>query len=142
MVKPTLTDRQVLSQVPSARDRARRALHSIPHADQARYHRRSRSLQVRLRNGAALSIPIDLVPALRTADDRDLEEVVVGPAGVGLRWSRLDVDLSVTGLVRLIFGTRALMQMAAAAGGAARTTAKVEAARRNGRKRGRPRGAR
>jgi hypothetical protein len=139
MTRPSSSDRQVLAQVPAARRRAKRARLSTPHADRVRYDRSSRQLHIRLTNGAALTIPIALVPSLRAADDRDLREVTVGPAGVGLRWERLDADLTVASLVRLVLGTQALLRVAGSVGGAMRTTAKSRAARLNGLKGGRPR---
>ena len=141
MTRPSLSDRQVLAQVPAARRRATRARLSTPHADQVRYDRSSRQLHIQLTNGAALAIPVVLVPSLRAASDRDLGDVTVGPAGVGLRWERLDADLTVAGLVRLVLGTQVLLRVAGSVGGAARTTAKARAARLNGLKGGRPRNA-
>ena len=139
MTRPSLSDRQVLAQVPAARRRATRARLSTPHADQVQYDRSSRQLHIQLTNGAALAIPVVLVPSLRAASDRDLGDVTVGPAGVGLRWERLDADLTVAGLVRLVLGTQVLLRVAGSVGGAARTTAKARAARLNGLKGGRPR---
>ena len=139
MTRPSLSDRQVLAQVPAARRRATRARLSTPHADQVRYDQSNRRLHIRLTNGAALAIPIALVPSLRAASDRDLRDLTVGPEGVGLRWERLDADLTVASLVRLVLGTQVLLRVAGSVGGAARTTAKARAARLNGLKGGRPR---
>jgi hypothetical protein len=139
MTKLRLTDRQVLAQVPAARLRAKQAQQRTPHANQVRYDRHSRRLHIQLTNGAALAIPVALVPNLRAASDRDLREVTVGPAGVGLRWERLDADLTVASLLRLVVGTQELLRVAGSAGGGARTTAKARAARLNGLKGGRPR---
>jgi hypothetical protein len=68
--------------------------------------------------------------------------VEVGPAGVGLPWDALDVDLSVVGLARLVLGSSALMRAAGSAGGSARSPAKAAAARKNGLRGGRPVAAR
>jgi hypothetical protein len=92
-----------------------------------------------LTNGASLVIPTALIPVLQGASERDLSDVSVGPAGVGLRWEHLDADVSVANLARLALGPSVLMQAAGAAGGAARTFAKSKAARRNGLRGGRPR---
>jgi len=139
MTRPSPSDRQILAQLPAARLRAQRAQRTMPHAEQVRYDRSSRRLHIQLTNGAALAIPIGLVPSLRAASDRDLREVTVGPAGVGLRWERLDADLTVASLLRSVVGTQTLLRVAGSAGGAARTTAKARAARLNGLKGGRPR---
>ncbi len=62
--------------------------------------------------------------------------------GLGLHWERLDVDLSVPGLLAGLFGTKAYMdRQRAARAGAATSAAKAAAARRNGAKGGRPRKA-
>jgi hypothetical protein len=39
-----------------------------------------------------------------------LAQIEVFPGGIGLRWDTLDVDLSVTGLVSGVFGTRRWMR--------------------------------
>ena len=139
MAKHTVSDAEVLAQVRAARQRARRALRTQPHATRARYERSRRRLHIGLTNGAAFVIPVDLIAALRDASDRDLAEVKVGTAGVGLHWERLDADLSVAGLARVALGAQVLLRAAGSAGGAARTSAKGRAARLNGLKGGRPR---
>jgi hypothetical protein len=92
-----------------------------------------------LTNDASLVIPTALVPRLRAASDEELSDIRVGPAGVGLRWERLDADVTVASLARLALGSSVLMRAAGAAGGAVRTSAKANAARRNGLRGGRPR---
>ena len=138
MAKQMVSEVDVLAQIPAARQRARRALHTRPHATQARYDRSHRRLHIVLTNGSALVIPVDLVPALREASDKDLAAVLVGAAGVGLRWERLDADLSVAALAKAALGAHELLRAAGSAGGASRTPAKARAARLNGRKGGRP----
>jgi len=98
-----------------------------------------RRIQVTLTNGALLSVPVDLIASLRQAEDKDLAGVSVGVAGVGVRWEGLDEDLSIAGLARMALGGRILLQASGAAGGSVRTAAKAVAARRNGKKGGRPR---
>lgn len=141
MTRPTLTDREILAQIPAARRRAERLRRTTPHAEQARYDRGTRQLHLHLTNGVALVIPIALIPGLQKAADKDLSEVEVGPAGIGLHWERLDADITVATLARLVLGTQGLLRAAGSAGGAARTKAKARAARLNGHKGGRPRGA-
>ena len=85
MTRPSLTDRQILAQIPAARRRGKRARLHMPHAKEARYDRATRMLHIRLTNGASLILPVDLVPTLRKVRDKDLGEVAVGPSGVGLR---------------------------------------------------------
>lgn len=138
MAKHRISDAEILAQLPAAEARARRSLRTMPHAAAARYERQKRVLRVELTNGSSFSLPVSMVPELSKATDAALAEVEVGAAGLGLHWERLDVDLSVAGLARLVLGTRTLLQAAGAAGGLSRSSAKAEAARVNGRKGGRP----
>ena len=138
MARARLTDREVGGQIPAAQARARRARTSEPHATSAHYDRRTRTLRVSLTNGGGFTIPVALIAELRRVADQGIATVEVGAAGVGLRWERLDIDLGVAGLARTLFGAAALMRVAGAAGGAVRSASKADAARRNGRKGGRP----
>lgn len=132
-------DSAIVAQIPAARRRARRAQISQPHAIAARYERAGRRLHVSLSNGAALVIPVQLIASLREATDQELATVSVGAAGIGLHWEGLDEDLTIAGLAKIVLGTRTLFQASGSAGGASRTLAKIRAARRNGKKGGRPR---
>lgn len=139
MAKATISDAAVRAQIPAARRRAARLRASTPHARTAYYDREHGRVVVVLTNDASLVIPAALVPRLRAASDEELSDIRVGPAGVGLRWERLDADISVSSLARLALGSSVLMRAAGAAGGSVRTAAKATAARRNGRRGGRPR---
>lgn len=141
MAKRRSSDSHIRAQIPAAVARAERARRTEPHAGSARYDRGRRVLHIGLTNGSAFSIPAASIAELRSASDDDLALVEVGPAGVGLRWERLDVDLSVAGLAQLVLGTRMLLRAAGAAGGSVRSGAKADAARGNGLKGGRPRKA-
>ncbi len=141
MAKQKLSDRDIPAQLPAALVRTRRAQSAEPHAASARYDRKAPALHVQLTNGGSFAVPIALLAELRQLSDHDLAAVEVGAAGVGLRWPRLDIDLSVIGVARAVLGSTAFFRAAGVAGGAARTRAKVEAARRNGAKGGRPRKA-
>jgi hypothetical protein len=139
MAKRSLSDADVAAQIPIARKRAQRALRTTPHAKEARFERTHRAFRVLLSNGAAFTVPVALISGLKSASDQDLAHVEVGPSGVGLRWERLDADLSVAHLATLAFGADVLLRAAGSAGGSARSRAKVHAARANGLKGGRPR---
>jgi hypothetical protein len=138
MVKHLMTDREILAQIPEARARAEAAKTSEPHASAARYDRRRRLLNVSLTNGGSFSLPVGAIPALESATDEQLASVELGPYGVALHWESLDADVSVAGLAQTLFGTRTLMRVAGASGGASKSEAKVQAARLNGLKGGRP----
>lgn len=139
MASDPLTDAQILAQIPEARARALRAQTREPHAAMADYDPAMRRLRIGLTNGAEFSLAVALVPELRHATDADLRAVEIGPAGIGVHWPTLDVDLSVTGLARLVFGVRIVQRAAGAAAGRVRSPVKAEAARKNGARGGRPR---
>ena len=134
-----ITDKEILAQIPAARRRAGLARAMEPHATDARYLRSGRLLRVDLANGATVIIPVDLIPGLDHASDRDIAEVTVGPAGVALRWDRLDLDLTVAGLATFAIGIRTLHRAAGASAGAVKSRAKAKSSRLNGAKGGRPR---
>jgi hypothetical protein len=139
MARKQITDRQILAQLPSARKRSTRSLKREPHAKEARYDRARDVIHVILTNGAGFEVPLSRLRALRGASPDVLDEVRVGPAGLGLHWESLDVDLSVLRLAELVFGRAVLLRAAAAAGGSTRSAAKAKAAQANGLKGGRPR---
>ena len=139
MVRPTLTEAQIRAQIPAARRRAREALKTEPHAKRAWYDPRDRALHISLINGAGIVVPVAMIKAFQNVPDRQLAEVEVDYAGVGLHWEQLDADLSILGLARLALGSQTLLRAAGSAGGASRSVAKAKAARRNGLKGGRPR---
>ncbi len=134
MAQRELTDSEILAQIPAARRRARRE----PAAEAVRYERSKRRIQVRLTNGALLTVPIDLIEAVRGANESEIGNVRLGPAGVSLRWERLDEDVSISALARVVLGKRALMRASGSAGGASTSAAKARAARENGKRGGRP----
>ncbi|MDF1502300.1 DUF2442 domain-containing protein [Roseisolibacter sp. H3M3-2] len=139
MATKPLTDEEIVAQIAEARGRAQHAQATEPHAATAHFDPATRLLVVGLTNGAGFVVPIAHLPELADATDAQIAAVEVGPAGVGLSWDDLDVDLTVAGLARLVFGDRALAQAAAAQAGSVRSAAKAEAARANGAKGGRPR---
>jgi hypothetical protein len=139
MARVALSEREVRTQLRSARRRTERSRRTSPEALAVRFDSADRAVCIQLTNGAQMSLPASLVPGLKGASVRELREVVVGPAGLGLRWERLDLDLSVASLVQLCFGAPLLLRAAGSVGGSACSPAKARAARLNGRKGGRPR---
>jgi hypothetical protein len=110
-----------------------------PRAAKATYLSRERSLQIDLTNGAMLRVPVKLIKELKRASVRDVREVEVLGRGGGLHWERLDVDISVPGLVSSVFEGLSWMSELGRMGGRRSSAAKAAAARKNGRKGGRPR---
>jgi Protein of unknown function (DUF2442) len=142
MARRTLTDREILSQLPAARTRARSARAQGPRARRAYYDRERKLVVVELTNGAVFAFPPRLAQGLRGASAETLAEIEVSPSGEALHWDRLDADLRVPALLQGMFGTRTWMRQLGQAGGRVRSQAKARAARANGAKGGRPRSAR
>jgi uncharacterized protein DUF2442 len=120
--------------------RGARSLRTEPRARAARYDRRTGRIRVDLTNGCSFMFPARKAQGLERATDAQLAQIEILGLGLALHWERLDVDLSVPGLLAGLFGTKAYMDRERAArAGAATSPAKAAAARRNGAKGGRPR---
>ena len=117
----------------------RRATNTEPRASRVAYRAQKRALRIELTNGASITLPVRLIPSLKGARSEEIRAVEVLGQGGGLHWERLDVDLSVPGLVSSIFPGTAWLAELGRAGGRLTSAAKTAAARRNGRRGGRPR---
>ncbi len=121
-----------------AERRGLRSLRTEPRACAARYDRTTGRVHVDLTNGCAFAFPARNAQGLEHASDAELAQVEILGLGLGLRWERLDVDLSVPGLLAGLFGTKAYMdRQRAARAGAAKSAVKAAAgaaARQNGAK--------
>ena len=126
--------------IADAERRGARSLRTEPRARAVRYDRRTGRVHVDLTNGCSFAFPARSAQGLERASDAELAEVEVLGLGLGLHWERLNVDLSVPGLLAGLFGTKAYMdRQRAARAGSATSAAKAAAARRNGAKGGQPR---
>lgn len=134
-----LTDEEILAQIPAARAAGREAERTEPRACSARYDAGTGRVVVELTNGCVFAFPAELGQGLRGASAEDLADVRVYARGEALRWERLDVDLSVPGIMAGTFGGKTWMRELGRAGGKVTSPAKAAAARANGRKGGRPR---
>ena len=113
---------------------------STPKAVSARYDRRVARVIVRLDTGLELALAPALVQSLRTAKPVELGEIEVSPTGLGLYFPRLDVDLYLPALLAGVLGSQSWMAgLMGKKGGASKSEAKRNAARRNGKLGGRPR---
>ena len=127
---------------PAPRSAPHQSIRFEPRARAVRYDARTARIHVELSNGCSFAFPVRRAQGLQGASHKDLANVEILGLGLGLHWERLDVDLSVPGLLAGLFGTKAFMDRRRAAGaGSATSAAKAAAARRNGRKGGRPRKA-
>ena len=110
------------------------------YAISAHYDRRTSRIVVDLNTGVQVAFPANLAEGLAGASPQDLAEIEISPAGLGLHWPKIDADLYVPALLQGVFGsTRWMAAQLGMSGGKVRTEAKAAAARKNGRKGGRPR---
>lgn len=110
-----------------------------PRAESAHYDEARDRVVVRLTTGLEIAFAPADAQGLERATPDDLRAVRVEALGLGLHFPALDADLYVPGLLEGALGSRAWMAARlGAAGGRARTPAKAEAARENGRRGGRP----
>jgi len=87
-----------------------------PRAKRARYDRKTGRVLVELTNGCSFAFPARRAQGLEDASDDELADVSILGCGLGLHWEKLDVDLSVPGLLAGLFGTKAWMDKRALAG--------------------------
>ncbi len=128
------------AQIARARSIGRAADRSEPRAKGVRFDRRTGLMEIALSNGCFFSFPATGAEGLETASPDELKRVEILGNGYALRWDSLDVDLTVPGLLAGRLGSRRWMaEEMGRAGGGVRSVAKARAARRNGRKGGRPR---
>ena len=127
-----------LKSIAQAKVRGEAMLADSLQAVSAKYDLKKNLIVVHLTNGANFSFPPHLAQGLKGAKDADLKIIQLSPQGTGLHWPRLSVDLSVTGLLSGVFGSRNWTSQQAAKAGRAKTEAKAVAARLNGSKGGRP----
>ena len=118
----------------------RHAAKTEPRAATAAFLASGQALRIELTNGASLTVPVRLIPGLEHASAQDLRQVEVLGLGGGLHWEALDLDLSVPALVASLFGGASWMTELGRVGGRRASATKAAAARKNGRKGGRPRG--
>lgn len=108
-----------------------------PAAKAVRYAAATGDIVVEFDNGASFTVRASLLQGLEGAAPADIARVeLLGETG--LHWPALDVDLTIAGLMQGVFGTASFMA-GQRKGGQSRSPSKVEAARRNGQRGGRPR---
>lgn len=139
MKRWTLTDAEILAQIPAATRRGEESLRNDPRAERAWYDRTTRSLHVVMTNGTTFTMPLVRLPHLGHLTDEELNEVALTPYGYALEWEGPNTDVTIEYLAELAFGKPTLMRAAGRAGGRVRSAAKTRAARENGKKGGRPR---
>lgn len=139
MATPDWIKKELRSNFARASRAGRQAAKVEPRAARATYRAKDNALLIELTNGAAITIPVKLIPGLKRAAPSDVRSVEVLGRGSGLHWESLDLDLSVPALVSSVFAGPEWMAELGRIGGTRSSAAKAAAARRNGRKGGRPR---
>jgi hypothetical protein len=115
---------------------------SPPHAIRARYDRRLRRILIRFSSGLDVSFSPRDAQGLEKATAAQLNQIEISPSGHGVHFPRIDVDLYLPALLMGFLGSRNWMAgRLGALGGKSRSAAKIAAAKRNGRRGGRPRRA-
>jgi hypothetical protein len=80
-----------------------RAATTEPRAARAHYRALENALHIELTNGAAITLPVKLIPTLNRARPKDIRAVEVLGRGGGPHWNSLDLDLSVSAVVSSVF---------------------------------------
>jgi len=131
-----------LDEFRTATRRAAKRRASEPVAVAARYDRRRDRIVVSLDTGLELAFPPRIAQGLESAAPSDLIDIEISPSGFGIHFPRLDAQLYLPALLLGVFGSKSWMAaQLGAAGGTTRSAAKTAAARKNGRRGGRPRKA-
>ena len=139
MATPERIKKELRASFAKASRAGRQAAKTEPRATSATYRAKDGALHVALTNGARFIIPVKLIPELQKAPVRDIRKVEVLGRGSGLHWETLDVDISVPRLVASVFEGPTWLAELGRIGGQRSSAAKAVAARKNGRKGGRPR---
>jgi hypothetical protein len=139
MTDQSLSDAEILRQIPPARAAEQSARKRGHRARTVRFDRAHARIVVELSSGVVFAFPVRSIPALRRATPGELAKVALSASGGGLRWAALDVDLSVAGLLLAAVDPVERVRHLAAEAGRATSEAKAAAARVNGAKGGRPR---
>lgn len=134
-----LTEENLKEEIAKAKAAGEKANATQPRAESVHYDKSDDLIVIRLRNGAIFSFPPRLAQGLEGASPEQLADIWIPPSGSSVHWESLDVDLSIPELVAGIFGTKSWMTELGRKGGQATSSAKSAAARKNGKKGGRPR---
>ena len=134
----TINEAEFDQQFSVAQERGKQEMEKGAYAIDARYSKTSQRIIVELASGATLMIPVNLIQGLQNATAKDLATIEILGVGSGLYWPRLEVDISVAGLLQGLFGSQSWMSELGKAGGRVSSPAKQAASRANGKRGGRP----
>ena len=131
-----LTDDELYAEIAAVRERRRGEAAPEPRATAVSYDAPSARVLVELDNGCVFGFPVWMIPGTSRATREELGYVEVEADGEAIAWPDLNADTDVNGLILEVLGVKS---WAAKYLGSLTSPAKAEAARRNGRKGGRPR---
>jgi hypothetical protein len=125
--------------IKTANRRARDLRAAAPHALAARYDKRSNRVVIQLSTRLEVAFNPQDAQGLEDATPEQLRQIEISPSGFGIHFPKLDADLYIPALLEGFFGSRNwIASRLGAQGGKARSAAKANAARKNGRLGGRP----
>lgn len=129
-----------LDQFDSATRRGSKMLASLPRAVSAHYDRRIGRIVIQLNTNLDVAFSPRDAQGLKNATPAELSAIEVSPSGFGIHFPKLDADLYLPSLLEGFLGSRKWMaRRLGAQGGKSTSEAKAAAAKRNGRRGGRPR---
>jgi Protein of unknown function (DUF2442) len=131
-------DKNVLDEILAAKKASREAEKHEPRAKAVSYNPKTQKLELTLRDSSKLFLDANLIQGLENATPSQINDVQIEGNGYGLHWEILDIDISVPGLVKGIYGTKAWMKHLGEKGGRISNPLKANAARENGKRGGRP----
>jgi hypothetical protein len=103
------------------------------------YDRRGNRIRIRFSTGLDVSFSPRDAEGLEKATPAQLAKIEISPSGFGIHFPRIDADLYLPGLLMGFLGSRNWMAARLGAlGGKSRSAAKRAAAKKNGRRGGRP----
>jgi hypothetical protein len=105
-----LSNAEFERQFAAASRRGNERLGNEPVATAVKYDRKLRKIVIELSNGCTLLVPPELTQGLSGASPSDLASAKILGPGTALEWPKLDVQLSVSGLLTGVFGTAAWMK--------------------------------
>ena len=108
-------------------------------AASVRYDMKQDAIRIDLTDGVVVSLPRKLVEEFRSIPAEDMKELRISPVGYGIRLDTHDINISVHGLIAALVRPADMAASLGRLGGAARSDKKIESARANGAKGGRPR---
>lgn len=112
----------------------------VPIAVSARYDRARERIVIALNSGLEVGFSPKNAEGLENASAAELEKIEISPSGTGIHFPKLDADLYVPALLEGTFGSKRWMAARLGRlGGLSRSRGKIAAARKNGKRGGRPR---